>query len=170
MWFACQGNLMHFINGIDTILNHLTKSNIEIIKCGDIKMNYLVDSCSKWQLDNLLINVINTVRFPTRSTNWTISAIGNMFVDISHISKCAICSFINGLSDHDSQVIKLENMLTQNKLSETKIMRNFNKYSVDDFKIKLSHETWDNGFNKHDVNKMFNNFHNTCLGIFIGVL
>ena len=38
---------------------------------------------------------------------------------------------------------------------------NFNKYSIDDFKIKLSHETWDNGFTADDVNKIFNNFHNT---------
>jgi hypothetical protein len=81
---------MHFINGIDTVLNHLTKSNIGIIICGDINMNYMADSCSKrQQLDNLLAtyNLISTVRFPTRSTNGTISAIDNVFIDISHISK-----------------------------------------------------------------------------------
>jgi len=55
-----------------------------------------------------------------------------MFIDISQISKYTICLFINGLSDHDAQVIKLENISTQNKLSETKITRNF-KYSIDDF-------------------------------------
>lgn len=32
---------MHVINGIDIILNHLSISNIEIIVCGDINMNYL---------------------------------------------------------------------------------------------------------------------------------
>jgi hypothetical protein len=129
---------MHFINGIDTILNHLSKSNMEVIICGDINMNYLADNCSKWrQLDNLLAtyeyNLISTVRFPTRSTNGTISAIDNTFIDISHISKYTICSFINGPSDHDAQVIEIEDILTQNKLSETKITRKFNKYSIDDF-------------------------------------
>lgn len=136
MWSAYQGNLMHFINGIDTVLNHLSKSNIEVIICGDINVNYLADNCSKWQqLDNLLAtyNLISIVQFPSRSTDGTISAIDNIFIDISHISKYTICSFINCQSDHDAQVIKLENILTQNKLNETKITRNFNKYSIDDF-------------------------------------
>lgn len=127
---------MHFINGIGTLLNHLSKWNIEIIICGDINMKCLADNCSKrQQLDNLLAtyNLISTVRLPTRSTNGTISAIDNMFIDKSHISKYTVCSFINGLSDHDAQVTKLENLLTQNKLSETKITQNFNKYSIDDF-------------------------------------
>jgi len=44
---------MCFINGIDTILNHLSKSNIEIIICGDINLNYLADHYSKrQQLEN----------------------------------------------------------------------------------------------------------------------
>jgi hypothetical protein len=124
-----------FINGIDTIWNHLSKSNIQIIIGGDINMNYLADNCSKQQqLGNLLAtyNLISTVWFPTRSTNGTISAVDNMFIDISHISRYTICSFINGLSDRDAQVIKLGNILTQNKLSETKITQNFNKSSIDD--------------------------------------
>jgi hypothetical protein len=37
-------------------------------------------------------------------------------IDISHISMYTICSVINGPSDLDPQVIKLENILTQNKL------------------------------------------------------
>jgi hypothetical protein len=57
---------MHFINGIDTILNHLI-SNIEIIMCCDI--NYLADNCNKQQLDNLLgtYNLLSVVRFATKS-------------------------------------------------------------------------------------------------------
>jgi hypothetical protein len=55
------------------------------------------------------------------------------------------------------------------KLSETRIVRNFDKYSVSDFKTKLSYEIWDDIFNKSDVNKMFNNFHNIYLRIFINV-
>jgi hypothetical protein len=54
----------------------------------------------------------------------------------------------------------------QKKTNEVKIVRNFNTYSICDFKIKLSEETWDNIFDESDVNKMFNNFHNTYLSIF----
>jgi hypothetical protein len=51
--------------------------------------------------------------------------------------------------------------------NEVKIVRNFNTYSMSDFKIKLSEETWDNirVFDESDVNKMFDNFHNTYLRI-----
>jgi hypothetical protein len=73
---------------------------------------------------------------------------------------------INGLSDHDAQLIKLENIFMQKKANEVKIVRNFDTYSRSDFKIKLSEETWDNIFDESDVNKMFDNFHNTYLRIF----
>jgi exonuclease III len=65
------GNVMHFIKGIDTILNHLSKSNIEIIICGDVNINYLAENCNKRQLDNLLAtyNLVSTIGFPTRIIN-----------------------------------------------------------------------------------------------------
>jgi hypothetical protein len=69
------------------------------------------------------------------------------------------------LSDYDAQIIRLENIFSQKKLNEMKIIRNFGKYSLGDFKIKLSYEKWD-VFCKNDVNKMFSNFYNTYLGIF----
>jgi hypothetical protein len=160
---------MHFIKGINTIFNHLSKSNIEIIICGDVNINYLAENCNKrQQLDNLLAtyNLISTIGFPTRITNGSASVIDNIFVDVSHIGRYTACPFINGLSDHDAQVIRLENIFTHKKLNETKIIRNFDKYSIGDFKIKLSLETWDDIFSESDVNEMFNNFHNTYLSIF----
>ena len=54
----------------------------------------------------------------------------------------------------------------QKQPHETRIIRNFNKCSIDDFKIKLSYEIWDNIFGGNDVNSKFNNFHNTFLRIF----
>jgi hypothetical protein len=69
------------------------------------------------------------------------------------------CPFIFGLSDHDAQIINTQNILTQNKLSKTKIIWNFNKHSIKDFKIKKQ------VFNENDISKMFNNFHATYLRI-----
>ena len=54
----------------------------------------------------------------------------------------------------------------QKQPHETRTIRNFNKCSIDDFKIKLSYEIWDNIFGGNDVNSIFNNFHNTFLRIF----
>jgi exonuclease III len=110
---------MHFIKGVDTILNHPNKSNIEIIICGDVNINYLAENCNKrQQLDNLLAtyNLISTIGFPTRITNGSASAIDNIFIDISHIGRYTACPVINGLSDHDAQVIRLENIFTHKKI------------------------------------------------------
>jgi hypothetical protein len=42
-------------------------------------------------------------------------------------------------------------------------MRNFNEYTITDFKIKLRFEIWDDVFEGSDVNVIFNNFRNTYL-------
>jgi hypothetical protein len=47
--------------------------------------------------------------------------------------------------------------------SGTRIIHNFNKYCIHDFKTKLSYEIWDTIFGDNDVNKIF---HNTFLRIF----
>ncbi|XP_033609318.1 uncharacterized protein LOC117282711 isoform X2 [Cryptotermes secundus] len=163
-----NGNFRQFLKGIDNILNYLNKPNIEIIMCGDINVNYLSENCSKrQQLDNLLAtyNLTNTINFPTRSTKDCASAI-NIYIDITHFEGYTVIPVVIGLSDHDAQVIKLENILMSKKMNEVKTMRNIDKYSINDFKFKLSYETWDDIFNENDVNKMFNNFHNTYLRIF----
>jgi len=117
--------------GIDIILNQFSKPNIEIIICGDININYLDENCLKWQLDALLAtyNLISTVQFLTRSLNGSISTIDNIFIDKSHKGKYTLYPVINGLSDHDGQIIQLENisMQTQSSKSKTRIIQNFNK-------------------------------------------
>ena len=54
----------------------------------------------------------------------------------------------------------------QKETHEIRTIRNFNKYSKDDFILKLSYEIWDNIFGGSDVNSIFNNFHSTFLRIF----
>jgi len=46
---SLTGNFVRFIKGIDTILNQFSKPNIEIILCGDINIDYLVEKCHKRQ-------------------------------------------------------------------------------------------------------------------------
>ena len=54
----------------------------------------------------------------------------------------------------------------QTQSSNTRIIQNFNKCYIHDFKTKLSYEIWHKIFGENDVNKIFNNFHNTFLRIF----
>jgi hypothetical protein len=116
---------------------------MEIIVCGDININYLENCNKRQQLDALLAtyNLISTVRFPTTSLNGSISATDNIFIDLSHCGKCTLEPFINGPSNHDGQIIKLEIINMQKQPHKTRTVRNFSKFSTDDFKIKLSYET-----------------------------
>jgi hypothetical protein len=73
---------------------------------------------------------------------------------------------INGLSDHDGQVIQLNNINIPTRLHKTKTIRNFSKHNIQNFKTHLSYKIWDTIFGKQDVKETFNNFHNTFLRIF----
>jgi hypothetical protein len=74
----------------------------------------------------------------------------------------------NGLSDHDAQLltIKYINLQTVNHPSYS--IRNINKYSMEEFKIRLSYESWDSMFSNSDnmdVDSLFNIFLNNYLRI-----
>jgi hypothetical protein len=94
------------------------------------------------------------------------SIIDNIFIDVSKNENYTICSLLNGLSDHDAQINMLNNFNTQGQNYETWTIRNFNKYYINNFMIKLSFETWEDIFGGNDVNVIFNNFLNTYLRIF----
>jgi hypothetical protein len=155
---SAKGNFKQFMKGIDNILNYLSMLNTEIIICGDVNINYLAENCNKrQQLDNLLAtyNIVSTTEFPTRIANGCTSIIDNIYIDKIHTGRYIACPVINGLPDHDTQLIKLENVFMQKKANEVKIVRNFNTYSISDFKVKLSEETWDNILDESEVNNMF---------------
>jgi hypothetical protein len=143
------------------------KSNIII--CGDVNVNYLQESDKKSQLNAPLksYNLFSIVRFPTRTYNNSSSVIDNIVIDTTKIDTYEVIPVINGLSDHDAQIINL-NTLYNNKLHEYQdyFRRNINKYSMAEFQNSLSYESWDQVFDGNDVNKIFNSFLNTYLRIF----
>jgi exonuclease III len=104
---APSGNFDLFITKLDTILRKLYTATSEYIVCGDINIDYLVDSDRKRQLGALLKTYTLTivVNFPTRTQKTSTTAIDNIFIDISEMGNYSICSIINGLSDHDAQSI-----------------------------------------------------------------
>ena len=162
-------NFTFFFKNMDAVLSLHRKAGNEIIICGDINVDYLNEKCYKChQLDTLLIsyNLISTVKFPTRSVNGTSSTIDNIFIDKIHVDNHTLHPLINGLSDHDGQILQLNNINISTRLNKTKTIRNFSKHNVQNFKIHLSYEIWDTIFGKQDVNEVFNNFHNIFLRIF----
>jgi hypothetical protein len=83
-----------------------------------------------------------------------------------HITLCSV-HIMNGLSDHDAQIINL-NTSYNNKSHEYQayFRRNINKYTMAEFQNSLSYESWDQVLDGNDVNKIFNSLFNTYLRIF----
>ena len=77
-----SGNYQYFIDKVETILNMIYSNSVEIIMCGDININYLINSTSKQLLDSLLASygLHSTVQFPTRIQNNSYTTIDNIFL------------------------------------------------------------------------------------------
>ena len=126
-------------------------------------INYLNDNDKNSKLDNLLLsyNLYNTVNFPTRIHNNSITAIYTIFIDKVKYENYSIHPLVNGLSVHDVQIITINNITVYKCINKTQSIRKFNKFSISQFAVNLSYEKWDNVFIEEDVNTVFNNFLNT---------
>ena len=106
------GNFTQFIKSLDKTLNHLTKPNTEFIICGDFNIDFSHEkSLRRLELDTLLAtyNLISTINYPTRCTYRSNTTIDNIFIDFIHKDAYSTYPIINGLSDHDGQLIKFHN-------------------------------------------------------------
>jgi hypothetical protein len=137
---ALCSNFDLFLNKLEIILNSLHRHNSEFIICGDININYLEPSNKKNQLDNLLgtYNLTDTVSFPTRITNTSVTLIDNIFIDSRR--SYTIQPGPNGLSDHDGQSLTLLNLPIPPKSIKFIHTRKIDNKYVTDFQMQLSYE------------------------------
>jgi hypothetical protein len=129
IYTAPTGDFSYFLTGLEAILKSLCNLNSEFIICGDFYVNYLDYSNRRKQLDALLssFNLLSTVCFPTRILNGPVSATDNIFVDFSRKGNYTISSLVNGLSDHDGQLIhiQMKNINLQTSGSSVQLIRKF---------------------------------------------
>jgi hypothetical protein len=106
------GKLPYFINTSDLVLNKPHSISTNIILCGDININYLVKGNDRIQLDSLLAtySLYNTVNFPTRVGSKSCTATDSLFLDKYKVNGYPIIPIVNGLSDHDAQLLILNNI------------------------------------------------------------
>jgi len=99
LYRAPSGNFGNVLNVQDKILNSLHKPKNEFIICGNTNINYMEMSNNKKGLDNFLTkyNLTNTVHFPTRIVDKSISVTDYIFFDVSR--NYTIKPHINGLSE-----------------------------------------------------------------------
>ena len=146
-------------------MHKLYHESYNIIICGDINVNYLNDDSRKKQLDAILFsyNLIGIVTFPTRVDISTSTIIDNFFIDTTRIDKYDIYPLVNGLSDHDAQLLTLHKVQKQVQQQYTYMKRMINNDTIANFQLQLSQESWESVFDENDVNKSFNLFLNIIL-------
>ena len=78
---SSTGNIDLFLCNLEIVLQKLYNSTLYII-CGDINVDYPVESERKKQLDNLLhsFNLTSIITFPTRVQNNSITTIDNIYI------------------------------------------------------------------------------------------
>jgi len=93
----------------------------------------------------------------------------NIFIDNSKIPNYTVSPIFHGLSDHDAQLLIIKDINLHSQGHYVYITRNINNYSINEFKISLSYETWECVFslsNNPDVDTLFNSVLNNYLMIF----
>jgi hypothetical protein len=98
-------------------LKYLYKPKSQLLICGDINTDYLIESnLKKKQLASLLTtyNLSHTVNFATRIQNESSTATEYIFVDKSRLQSSSTSPLINGLSDHDAQLLTTNNTHNNN--------------------------------------------------------
>jgi hypothetical protein len=117
----------------------------------------------------LTYNLSGIVQFHTRSRSQSSTAIDNIFIDTYKFANYTVFPVCNRLSDCDAQLLTINDVNLQLQNHHSHIIRNINKYSVEEFKTRLSYESWDNIFSYNgnmDVDSLFNSFLNDYLRIF----
>jgi hypothetical protein len=165
---APMGDFNLFLNKLDDTIKSIYKTNLNFILCGDINIDYLTENNRKKQLDSMLqtYNLTAIIHFPTRLQDKSSTTIDNIFIDTSKMLTYTVLPLINGLSDHDAQLLILKDLNLKDLNSQvqdyyTYMTRDINEYAINEFRASLSYETWDCVFNLKndpDVDTLFNSF------------
>jgi hypothetical protein len=94
-------------------------------------------------------------------------AIDNIFIDNSKLTKYTVSPVYSGLSEHD-QLLTMKDINLQRVNLHSYSIRDINKYSMEEFKKRLSYESWDSIFGNNDnmdIDSLFNIFLNNYLRI-----
>ena len=149
------GDFNQFLKKLDDTLKYLYKPKAEFLLCGNLNTDYLHDSNRKKYLSSLLTtyNLSHTVDFATRIQNKSSTATDYIFVDNSRLGSTIISSLINGLSDHDAQLLTINNIhAATKKVFLQQGTRTINRETFSNFQPLLKQETWQSVYQTQDNN------------------
>jgi len=104
--------------------------------------------------------MINTVRSPTRITPSTESLIDVIITYKDTLINTDVVDL--GLSDHLAQIVEI-NIGNRSRKTKTTVRRQFTQTNIDEFTYLLSKETWNDVYNRVDVNSSVEAFLDTFL-------
>jgi hypothetical protein len=121
--------MAYFFKSLEAALNQIYNNNVDIILCGDFNINYHGDNQNKKALNSLLAsyNLYSIITFPTRIYNNSHTIIDNIFINKNE--NYLVSPLINGLSDHDAQVLSLFNIIVPDDRKELYSYRIISKNS-----------------------------------------
>jgi len=110
-----SGDTAQFMELMEDTLSFLYNRSSSIILCGDWNMNYSLETPTKKRLDIIMnaYNLVQIVNFSTRITHNSTTLIDCIYLDVMQFKKVAASQHINGLSDHDAQIITLDSTLIE---------------------------------------------------------
>ena len=113
-----SGDVAQFLKSLEDTLSYVYKFSVTLIVCGDLNINYLLETPYKKRLDNIMksLNLSQIVDFPTRITYNTATLIDCIFLDTMLVKKVISYPHINGLSDHDAKVVILDSFMIVTKI------------------------------------------------------
>jgi len=106
---ASSGDFKVFMNGLDSIIKKIYKIGLMIVVCGDLSINYLSEIGMRKQDDAMLIfyDLTSRADFRSRIQNKSSTATDNIFINILHFGNFLITPLVHGLSDHDAQLLTI---------------------------------------------------------------
>jgi hypothetical protein len=102
------------VDVLDSIIKRVYNIGFMIVVCGDCSIIYLSENVMRKQLYAVSYNLSSSVDFPERIHNKSSRAIDNIFINTLHFNNILITALVIGLSDHDVQ------LLTINEINLTK--------------------------------------------------
>jgi hypothetical protein len=152
---------------IEMVLNTLYKISHNLIVCGDFNVNSLDITSKAPVLKSLLqsFGLENTVNFPTRIMHSSQTLRDYIFLNKKTLYAITY-PLINGISDHDGQIVTLLDVFNPPKTTSFVYVRVIIDLSLQKFTELLSHETWNDIFSNDNTNEIFNYFLDTYLKIY----
>jgi hypothetical protein len=158
LYRAPSGDFNQFLMRLDTTLKYLYNPKSEFIICGDIQ--YRLPQWKQPEKTNKLI--INNIqfdthcKFATRIQNNSSTAINNIFVDSIRLNSSSASPIISGLSDHDAQLLTINNIVTAVNLIPLKQRTiKINNDTIMQF-LLLKNEKWESVYKYKDINNKYN--------------